>query len=193
MSNKPVQVEITQLLGELQSGDDDALDRLFPLIYEELLSLARRRLYNNGPATYDSVALVNEAYLKLVDAPQIHSRNRAQFFALASKAMRRILIDHARHKQRKKRGGGERPVPLDEATVILAENQPVDLLDLDEALNNLAEINEEASRVVECRFFGGLTLDETAEALDIPVSRVRRRWDYARSWLFTQLNADEST
>lgn len=193
MSNKPVQVEITQLLGELQSGDDDALDRLFPLIYEELLSLARRRLYNNGPATYDSVALVNEAYLKLVDAPQIHSRNRAQFFALASKAMRRILIDHARHKQRKKRGGGERPVPLDEATVILAENQPVDLLDLDEALNNLAEINEEASRVVECRFFGGLTLDETAEALDIPVSRVRRRWDYARTWLFTQLKADENT
>lgn len=193
MSNQPVQNQITQLLGAINKGDDAALDRLFPLIYEELLILARRKLYS-GPAmqTFDSVALVNEAYLKLVDAPQIHSQNRAQFFALASKAMRRILIDHARHKQRKKRGGGERPLPLDEATVVLAANQPVDLLDLDDALKKLADINEEASQVVECRYFGGLTLEETSQALDIPLSRVRRRWDFARAWLYDQLNHDPS-
>ena len=191
MSEQPIQNEITKLLGAIHEGDDDALDQLFPLIYEELLLLARRKLYQ-GPAmqTFDSVALVNEAYLKLVDAPQIHSQNRSQFFALASKAMRRILIDHARHKQRKKRGGGERPLPLDEATIILAANQPVDLLDLDDALNKLNALNEEASRVVECRYFGGLTLDETSQALDIPLSRVRRRWEFARAWLFEQLNQD---
>ena len=122
MSNQPIHAEITQLLGELQRGDDEALDRLFPLIYEELLVLARHKLYK-GPVeqTYDSVALVNEAYIKLVDAPQIHSRNRAQFFALASKAMRRILIDHARHKKRKKRGGGAKPLPLDDVTVVMMD------------------------------------------------------------------------
>lgn len=185
--------EITQLLGAIQAGDDAALDRLFPLIYEELRALARRKMYN-APAlqTFDSVALVNEAYLKLVDAPQIHSQNRAQFFALASKAMRRILIDHARHKNRVKRGGGNQPVQLDEATIIIDDNNPVDLLDLDEALTKLAAINQEASKVVECRYFGGLTLEETAEALNMAVSRVRRRWDFARAWLYTQLNPEDA-
>ncbi len=186
--------EITQLLGAIQAGDETALDRLFPLIYEELRVLARRKMFD-APAirTLDSVALVNEAYLKLVDAPQIHSQNRAQFFALASKAMRRILIDHARHKNRVKRGGGNQPVSLDEATIIIDDNQPVDLLDLDGALTKLADINQEASQVVECRYFGGLSLEETAKALNMAVSRVRRRWDFARAWLYTQLNPEDPT
>ena len=184
---------ITQLLESMHAGNSAAFDKLFPLIYKELLSLARRKLINFPTfQTFDSVALVNEVYINLMGAaPQIISKNRAQFFALASKAMRRILIDYARKKHRIKRGGDAKPLPLDEAMLVFNNRNPEELIDLDAALSRLASINEEASQVVECRYFGGLTLEETAEALDIPVSRVRRRWAFARAWLFNTLYSSE--
>lgn len=184
---------ITQLLESMHAGNSAAFDKLFPLIYEELLSLARKKLVKFPTfQTFDSVALVNEVYINLMGAPQILSKNRGQFFALASKAMRRILIDYARRKHRIKRGGNEKALQLDEAILVFNNRNPEELIDLDAALNRLASINEEASKVVECRYFGGLTLEETAEALEMPVSRVRRRWEFARAWLFNMLYSTES-
>lgn len=181
--------DVTRLLEAFQSGDEQAFDQLFSLIYDELRQLARIRLGRAGrPGTLDSVAVVSEAYIKLLETPNILSKSRVQFFALASRAMRSILVDHARRMQREKRGGGARPVPIEDATAVFNEEHPEYLIDLDDALTRLTEINEEASRVVECKFFGGLTIKEIAEALEIPVIRVRRRWDYARAWLFKQLH-----
>ncbi len=180
--------EVTRLLEAIQSGDERAFDQLFNLVYDELRELARHRLRRAGsPGTLDSVAVVNEAYIKLLDTPNIHSKSRAQFFALASRAIRSILVDHARMKHRDKRGGGVRAVPIEAATAVFHEEHPESLIDLDNALTRLAEISGEASRVVECKVFGGLTIEEVAEVLEMPVIRVRRRWDYARAWLFKEL------
>lgn len=181
---------VTILLEEIQAGKEGAFDELFKIVYEELKQMAHMKLrHMGGPATLDSVAVVNEAYMKLLDTPNILSKSRAQFFALASRAMRSILVDHARMKNREKRGGGERPIRFEDATAIYDEQSPGSLIDLDNALTKLAMINEEACKVVECRYFAGLTLKEVAEVLEIPLIRVRRRWDYARAWLFNQLNS----
>lgn len=186
--------DITRLLEDIHGGDPEALDKLFNLIYEELRVLARHKIRGQAPQnTLDSVALVNEAYLKLVGTPNIVSKSKGQFFALASSAMRSILVDRARYRMRDRRGGGEKPIPLENATVLYKDDNPEELLDLDDALTRLQEINEEAARVVECRFFGGLTLREVSEALDIPFIRVRRRWESARAWLFNQLRPPEAS
>ncbi|HET7564825.1 MAG TPA: sigma-70 family RNA polymerase sigma factor [Gemmatimonadaceae bacterium] len=180
----PPQQDVTRLLESLRSGDRGALDALFPLVYGELRRLARRQLSRERPGhTLDSVALVNEAYLKLVDQGNVRWENRAHFFAVSARAMRAILVDHARARNAAKRGGGGVVVPLDDVADLLSDEQAEHVEQLDEALTQLAGVNEEASRAVECLYFGGLTLEETAEALSLSVATVRRRWSFAKAWL----------
>jgi RNA polymerase sigma factor (TIGR02999 family) len=186
----PPRHDITRLLESLSSGDRAALDVLFPLVYDELRRLARRHLSRERPGhTLDSVALVNEAYLKLVDQDGVRLQNRAHFFAVSARAMRAILVDHARARNAAKRGGGGVAVPLDEVAELLSDEQAEHVELLDEALAQLAGVNEEASRVVECLYFGGLTLEETAVALGLSVATVRRRWSFAKAWLGRALQA----
>ncbi len=183
MTSPPAQ-DVTRLLASLRGGDRTVLDALVPLVYDELRRLARRQLARERPGhTLDSVALVNEAYLKLVDQRGMHWQNRAHFFGVSARAMRAILVDHARARNAAKRGGGGVAVPLDEVAELLSDEQADHLEALDEALTRLAAVNEEACRVVECLYFGGLTLDETAEALALSVATVRRRWSFAKAWL----------
>ena len=183
--------DVTRLLDSLRAGDRDALDVLFPLVYDELRRLARRQLVRERPGhTLDSVALVNEAYLKLVDQDGLHLHNRAHFFSVSARAMRAILVDHARARNAAKRGGGGVAVPLDEVAELLSDQQAEHVEILDEALSRLAGVNEEAARVVECLYFGGLTLEETTMALDLSVATVRRRWGFAKAWLGRTLQGD---
>jgi RNA polymerase sigma factor (TIGR02999 family) len=180
----PPQVDVTRLLDSLRGGDRSAVDVLFPLVYDELRRLARRQLARERPGhTLDSVALFNEAYLKLLDQQGAPLQNRAHFFAVSARAMRAILVDHARARNAAKRGGGGVAVPLDEVAELLSDEQAEHLEQLDEALAQLAGVNAEATQVVECLYFGGLTLEETAVALDMSVASVRRRWSFAKGWL----------
>ena len=186
----PPQHEITRLLDSLSSGDRRVLDALLPLVYSELRRLARQQLSRERPGhTLDSVALVNEAYLKLVDQGDVRWQNRAHFFAISARAMRAILVDYARARNAAKRGGGEAAVPLDQVEELLSDEQAEHLEALDDALAELAGVNEEASRIVECLYFGGLTLGETAAALGLSVATVRRRWSFAKAWLGRALSA----
>lgn len=174
---------ITELLLEYREGKPDALDRLFPVIYDELQRIARAHLRGERDGhTLDTSALVHEAYIKLVDITRVDWRDRVHFLATASRAMRRVLIDYARKQRRIRRGGGVRPVTLDEA-LVAADHQAETLLAVDLALEKLATFNERLVRVVECRFFGGLTEDETAQALGVTDRTVRRDWMKARAWL----------
>ena len=183
--------EITQLLSNLHKGDEQALDQLFDSVYEELQKIARKNLRSYAAKDgVDAVALVNEVYMKLVDTSKIQSRNRVQFYALASRAMRNILVDWIRHNGRQKRGGNVRPLHIDDVTAVYEEENPTVLMDLDMALKKLARIDAEAEQVVECRFFSGMTLEEISEALDIPLSRVRSRWRYAKAWLYDTLSTN---
>jgi RNA polymerase sigma factor (TIGR02999 family) len=160
------------------------LDVLYPLVYGELRRLARSQLARERPGhTLDSVALVNEAYLRLVDGNDIRWQNRAHFFGVSARAMRAILVDHARARNAAKRGRGEVAVSLDDIAELISDEQAEHVEQLDEALKRLAFINQEASRTVECLYFGGLTLEETAEALGMSVATVRRRWSFAKAWL----------
>ncbi len=187
----PSQPDVTRLLDSLRGGDRAALDVLFPLVYDELRRLARRHLARERPGhTLDSVALVNEAYLKLVDQDGVRLENRAHFFAVSARAMRAILVDHARARNAAKRGGGGVAVPLDEVAELISDEQAEHVERLDDALEQLAAVNAEAARVVECLYFGGLTLEETALALDMSVATVRRRWGLAKAWLGRTLRVD---
>ena len=189
MASPPPQ-EITRLLGTLSGGDRGALDLIFPLVYGELRRLARRQLARERPGhTLDSVALVNEAYLKLVDQQGVRAENRVHFFAVSARAMRSILVDYARARNAAKRGGGRAAVPLEEVEELLSDEQAEHLEALDESLARLASVNEEAARTVECLYFGGLTLEETAAALGLSVATVRRRWSFAKAWLGRDLRA----
>lgn len=186
----PSQHDVTRLLDALGGGDRAALDALFPLVYDELRRLARRHLSRERPEhTLDSVALVNEAYLKLADQDGVRLENRAHFFAVSARAMRAILVDHARARNAAKRGGGGVPVPLDEVAELLSDEQAEHVELLDDGLEQLTRVNAEATRVVECLYFGGLTLDETALALGMSVATVRRRWSFAKAWLGRALQA----
>ena len=183
--------EVTELLIDWSAGDASALDRLVPLVYDELRRVARARLRKEAPGhVLQTTALVNEAYLRLVDQQQVRWQNRAHFFAIASRMMRRILIDHARRKAAAKRGAAAEPVTLSDVP-----GQPekgIDVLALDEALGRLAQLDERQSRVVELRYFGGLTEEETAEVLDVSVRTVRREWTIAKAWLYRQIYGDAS-
>src|SRR5260370_39009786 len=169
--------EITQLLKNWSDGDADAPARLIPLVYDELRRLASQYMnQERGDHTLQPTALVHEAYLRLVDQTRVTWKNRAHFFGIAAQAMRRILIDHARAHAREKRGGSARRLSLDEAA-IMPEERAADLVALDEALQSLAKFDERKARVVELRFFGGLSVDETAEVLDLHRATVMRDWN----------------
>ena len=181
------QQEITQLLVDLREGDEQALDHLMPLVYEELQKMAHYHLQRErADHTLNTTALVHEAYLKLVDQRRVQWQNRGHFFALASMAMRRILVNYARKRGRQKRGGDAIKLSLDDVFV-MSDERADEIVALDEALENLSSINERAARVVECRFFGGLTIDETGVALDISPMTVKRDWRLAKTWLRREL------
>lgn len=166
-----------------RGGDEAALHKLLPLVHDELTRMARRHLAGERPGrTLQATALVNEAFVRLVDLERINWQNRAHFLAMVARLMRRVLVDAARARQADKRGGEMVRVTFDEALV--SEHQPGgDLLMLDEALETLAALDDRKSRVVELRFFGGLSLEETAEALGVSTKTVMRDWDFARAWL----------
>ncbi len=175
---------VTHLLHRLRDGDDTALEHLMPLLYDELHTLARRQLRGERAGhTLNPTALVNEAYLKLAQQHAVQAEDRTQFLAIAATTMRRLLVDYARTRKRLKRGGGVRPLPLDDALPFLSDHEADEMLALDEALTRLAAINPRGGQVVQYRFFGGLSLEETAEALDVSVKTVQRAWTAARAWL----------
>ena len=184
----PESHEVTQLLLAWSAGDRAALDRLIPLVHAELHTLAKRFMRRERAGhTLQTTALINEAYMRLIDAQEVRWQNRAHFFAIAARLMRQILVDFARARGYQKRGGAARRVELDEALVV-SPGRNEDLVALDEALNALAEVDARKSRVVELRFFGGLNLEETAEALKISPDTVRRDWRLAKSWLLRRLS-----
>jgi RNA polymerase sigma factor (TIGR02999 family) len=174
--------EITQWLLAWRDGDRSALDRLMPLVYEQLRRLARHYMAAERPDhTLQTTALINEAYLRLIDQRDVSWQNRAHFFGVAAQAMRRVLVDHARTRDAAKRGGGLPKPSLEEAAQI--PEKTLDLIALDEALNDLAAIDPRKSRVVELRYFGGLSVEETAEVLDVSPVTVMRDWSTAKAWL----------
>jgi RNA polymerase sigma-70 factor (ECF subfamily) len=180
--------DITGLLHELSRGRPDVLERLMPIVYSELRRIAHAQLRGERPGhTLNTTALVHEAYLKLTNLRQVEWRDRAHFFAMAARLMRRILIDYARARKRDKRGGDAVHVPLGDAVDIPGRVAADDLLALDEALARLEAHSERQCRVVECRCFAGLTLEETAAALGISVATVKRDWTFSRAWLNREL------
>ncbi len=179
--------EVTQLLHAWRDGDESALDKLMPLVYKELHRLAHHYMLGERCGhLLQTSALVNEAYLQLIDAGQVEWRDRAHFFAISANLMRQILVHFARSRDSQKRGGQCRQVSLAEST-IMAPQADADLLELDDALTALAEIDPRKAQVVELRFFGGLTLEETAAVLKSSVNIVWRDWDMAKSWLYREM------
>jgi RNA polymerase sigma factor (TIGR02999 family) len=184
------QPEITLWLHEWSRGKEDALDALMPIVYAELHRQAANYLRRERIGhTLQATALINEAYLKLIDQREVNWQNRAHFFAIAAQAMRRILVDHARTRHRDKRGGDAENLPLEAAEFATsASGTTVDLIALDEALTRLATLDERQSRIVELRFFSGMSVEETAEALGISKATVKNEWRTAKAWLFQELN-----
>ncbi len=179
---------VTQLLVAWSGGDQAALEALTPLVHQELRRLAARYMAGERPGhILQATALVNEAYLRLVDWKDVRWQNRAHFFAMAAQIMRRVLVDAARTRGRAKRGGGQIHVSLSEAANVSAP-ETIDLVALDDALKALEALDARQSRVVELRFFGGLSLEETAHALDVSVGTVRRDWSLAQAWLYRELS-----
>ncbi len=178
--------EVTRLLQAWKQGDRDALESLIPLVYGDLHRMAERHLRRERPGhTLQPTAIVHEAYLRLVGPEGEDWQNRAHFFAAAARSMRRILVDHARAREAKKRGGGGKRLLLD--TTVMVEPRAVDLIAVDDALEKLAALDPEQGRVVELRFFAGLTEDETADALGISTATVRRKWLSAKAYLHREL------
>jgi RNA polymerase sigma factor (TIGR02999 family) len=190
MERKAGPTEITRLLQEWQGGSRDAFDRLVPLVYDELHTLASRQLSHEWRhGRLQTTVVVNEAYLKLFGQRQVDWQNRGHFFAIAAQLMRRILVDHARHELRQKRGGAAVHVGLEDAADA-AETTPVDAVDalaLDRALQKLEALDPQQGRVVELWFFGGLTVEETAAALGVSTGTVKREWALAKGWLYREL------
>jgi RNA polymerase sigma factor (TIGR02999 family) len=175
---------VTQMLREWSDGDQAVLENLMPLVYDELRRLASRSLRKERPGhTLQTTALIHEAYLKLVNQRDAKWQNRSHFFAIASQAMRRILVDYARERHREKRGGSAENLPIEEAAFVASQEKSVDLVALDEALTRLAKFDERQAKVVELRYFSGLDIDETAEVLGISNATVRRDWNIAKAWL----------
>ena len=180
--------DVTKLLQDWSQGDASALEKLIPLVFEDLRQIAGRLFQRETDGhTLQPTALVSEVYLRLMDQRKIHWQNREQFFGVAALLMRRILVDYAKGRQAAKRGSGAPKVPLDE-TLAVPELQGVDFVALDEALSRLAEIDPRQGRIVEMRFFTGLSHEEIAEVLDISLTTVKREWRTARLWLFRELS-----
>ena len=179
--------DVTRLLARWKDGDEAALQQLVPIVHEELRRLARRQMAGERPGhTLQPTALVNEAYLRLVNLKQMQWQNRAHFFAMGARLMRRILVDFARSRGYQKRGGGAKQVSFTEALEV-AESQPTDVVALNDALEALADVDERQSRVVELRFFGGLSVEETAEVLNVSRETIKRDWTFAKMWLLRHL------
>ncbi len=186
----PSTTEVTQLLHAYCGGDQAALDALMPLVYEHLRRLAHARLRAERPDhTLGTTALVHEAYLKLVDVKQVAWQDRAHFLAMASRVMRRVLIDYAHKRRAQKRGGGQQKVALDE-DVLISDTYAEALVDLDEALQRLAAMSPRQSQVLECRYFGGLKLEEIAAVLEVGLTTVKSDLRFARAWLAQELGED---
>jgi RNA polymerase sigma factor (TIGR02999 family) len=188
MSDTPDSDGVTRLLVEWQNGDQKALDSLIPLVYQELRAIAGRYLSRESPShTLQSTALVHEAYFKLIGQRRVRWQNRAHFFGIAAQMMRRILIDHARHEARDKRGGPGPKLSLDEAMATADTESDIDLLALDDALTALARIDPRGAQIIELRFFSGLSLEETAEVVGVSAGTVKRDWSAARAWLYREM------
>ncbi|HKR60856.1 MAG TPA: sigma-70 family RNA polymerase sigma factor [Pyrinomonadaceae bacterium] len=186
----PTPQNVTQLLTGWRNGDRAALDALLPVVYEELRKQAARYLRHERVGhTLQTTALIHEAYIRLVDQKNVHWQNRAHFFGIAAQLMRRILVDHARTKKRAKRGGSDIRVTFNDANV-MGQSKDLDIVALDEALEHLATIDEQQSRIVELRFFSGLTVEETAEVLGISPATVKRDWSMAKAWLHRELSGE---
>lgn len=186
---KPAPNEITQLLQDWSGGDQTALDKLMPLVYDELHRLAHQHMRREQPGhMLQTSALINEAYLRMVDQPQIRWESRAHFFGIAARLMRRILVDEARKRNSAKRGGRAIEVSLVEGANV-AEEQAANVVALDDALKTLQAIDSRQSEIVELRFFGGLSIEETAEVLKVSPGTVMRDWTFARAWLRSEMSA----
>jgi RNA polymerase sigma factor (TIGR02999 family) len=182
------QQDVTQLLHNWQSGDAEAMNQLMPLVYDELRKIAAAYLHREGAAhTLQTVELVNEAYLRLIDQSRVNWQSRSHFYGIAAQMMRRILVDHAREKQAAKRGSGEANLTLDDALQVSARKD-LDILALDDALKTLSQFDARQSQIVELRYFGGLELTEVATVLGIGLSTVKRDWNLAKAWLYNQLS-----
>jgi len=180
---------VTVLLEQWNNGDQAALDRLIPLIYEELRKMAKRYMRQQNPGhTLQTTALIHEAYLRMVKQTEKQFENRAHFFGVAAQAMRHILVDYARARQTARRGGAARPISLEEAALVTAE-RGAELVAFDEALKELEKLSKRQSRVVELRYFGGLSVDETATVLSVSPETVMRDWSMAKTWLYRALSA----
>ena len=183
----PASKDVSQLLVDWSGGDEQAMDQLLPLVYDELRRLANHYLaHERSDHTLQPTALVHEAYLRLVETRNRDFRSRAYFFGVASKLMRRVLVDHARKHRAEMRGGGRTKISLDEA-IDLPDGQNLDLVALDDALNTLAKIDPRQSRMVELKFFGGLSVDEMAEVLRVSAATIKRDWAWARTWLYREM------
>ena len=192
MTELPRVNDVTGLLLSWRQGDAAALDRLVPLVYDELRRVARGRLRREPPGqALQATALVHEVFLRLVDLDPMTLKDRTHFFALSARLMRQILVDHARRKRADKRGGGATVISLDEAAPAVAQTTGVDVLALDEALDALSSFDARQCRVVELRFFAGLNIPETADALGISTATVEREWTMAKAWLHRRLSAHE--
>ena len=180
--------EITQMLREWSGGKQEALDALLPLVYEELRRQASRYLRRERAGhTLQTTALIHETYLKLIDQREVNWQNRAHFFSIAAQAMRRILVDYARQRHREKRGGIGEDLPIEAAALAVSGERSIDLVALDEALTRLAAFDERQARIVELRYFSGLSVEETAEALRISPATVKNDWRTAKAWLFQEI------
>lgn len=180
--------DVTQLLNKAQSGDKESLDKLLPLIYDELRRVAANQLRaERENHTLQATALVHEAYLRLLEQHEVDWQNRAHFFSIAAEMMRRILVNYAVQRNAKKRGDGVTRISLDDAISFSNDKEDLDLVSLDTSLKRLTQLDETQARIVELRFFGGLTVEEVAEVLGISESTVKREWKMAKAWLKTQL------
>ncbi len=183
--------EVTQLLVQYSNGDASALDALLPQVYDELHKLAASYMRRENPGhTLQPTALVHEAYFKLIDQRSVEWKNRSHFFGVAAQLMRRILIDHARQRLASKRGGSRARITFEEA--LHGDDDSPDLLDLDDAIKKLAKMDERQAKIVELRYFGGLSIEETAEVLQTSPATVKRDWTLARTWLYRELSGNES-
>ena len=185
--------QLTQMLIQLCEGSAQIVDVILPLIYDELRRLAGSYLRRErSDHTLQPTALVHEAYIKLIDQTQVKWQNRAHFFGIAANIMRRILVDYARQHKAEKRGGAAEKMPLEEEILIVSEGKSAELLALDEALENLAKLDPQKSKIVELRYFGGLSVEETAEVLGVSEITVKRHWRMAKAWLYGQLSHQDS-
>ncbi len=180
--------EVTQLLADWRSGNNQALEELMPLVYKELHRLADHYLRRERVGhTLQATALINEAYLRIINQEEVNWQNRSHFFGVAAQMMRRILVDHARSHLYAKRGGGAQKLTLNEALDVPQQERDLDLVALDDALQRLEQIDPQQSKIIELRFFGGLTIEETAEVLGISTATIKRDWNWAKAWLYREL------